>query len=388
MDAFYASIEIRDDPSLAGRPVAVGGAADKRGVIAAASYAARTFGVRSAMSTARAFALCPQLVLIAPHFDKYTRDSRRIMSVFQRFTPLVEPLSLDEAYLDVAGCERLFGSAESIGMRIKHEILRETGLVASIGVAPTKFLAKLASDMDKPDGFRVIRAEEVATLLAPLPIGRIHGVGERTAKRLERLGYRTIGDLAARSREQLERELGTLGGWIHELARGVDPRRVTPRRTEKSHGMERTFEQDVASRDELRRHLLEYCEEVAYELRHRGLRGRTITLKARFSDFETITRSKTLDFATHLGARLYSVARELLDRVPEQPLRLLGVQVSGLEDVRAPLQQTLFGEAESVAVPERDQRLERIAVGLDKLRDKYGAAAARPASTLAPVVER
>jgi DNA polymerase-4 len=388
MDAFYASIEIRDDPSLAGRPVAVGGAAEKRGVIAAASYAARTFGVRSAMSTARAFALCPELVLIAPHFDKYTRDSRRIMAIFQRFTPLVEPLSLDEAYLDVAGCERLFGTPEAIGMRIKHEILRETGLVASIGVAPTKFLAKLASDMDKPDGFRVIRAEEVDALLAPLPVGRIHGVGERTAKRLERLGYRTIGALAARSREQLERELGSLGGWIHELARGVDSRRVTPRRPEKSHGMERTFERDIGSRDELRRHLLEYCEEVAYELRHRGLRGRTITLKARFSDFETITRSKTLDFATHLGPRLYAVARELLDRVPEKPLRLLGVQVSALEDVRAPLQQTLFGEAEAVEVPERDQRLERIAAGLDKLRQKYGAAAVKPASTLQPTAER
>jgi DNA polymerase IV len=388
MDAFYASIEIRDDPSLAGRPVAVGGTAEKRGVIAAASYAARTFGVRSAMSTARAQALCPGLVLIPPHFDKYTRESRRIMQVFQRYTPLVEPLSLDEAYLDVAGCERLFGSADSIGMRIKHEILRETGLVASIGVAPTKFLAKLASDMDKPDGFRVIHAEEVPTLLAPLPVGRIHGIGERTAKRLERLGYRTIGDLAARSRDELERELGSLGGWVHELARGIDPRRVTPRRPEKSHGMERTFESDIASREELRRHLMEFCEEVAYDLRHRGLRGRTITLKARFANFETITRSRTLDFATHLGPRIYAVARELLERVPEQSLRLLGVQVSGLEDVRAPLQQTLFGDADALAVPERDQKLERVAAGLDKLRDKYGAAAVRPASTLEPAGER
>jgi DNA polymerase-4 len=382
MDAFYASVEIRDDPSLAGRAVCVGGAADKRGVIAAASYMARTFGVRSAMPTARALALCPDLVLLPPDFERYTRESRRIMAIFQRYTPLVEPLSLDEAYLDVAGCERLFGSADAIGMRIKHEILRETGLVASIGVAPTKFLAKLASDMDKPDGFRVILSADVAELLAPLPVGRIHGVGERTAKRLERLGLVTIGDIARRSRDELERQLGSLGGWIHELAHGVDARRVTPRRPEKSHGMERTFATDITSREELRLYLLQFCEEVAFELRHRGLRGRTITLKARFADFETITRSRTLDYATHLGPRLYAVARELLERVPEQPLRLLGVQVSGLEDVRAPLQQTLFGEPDAAAAPERDRKLERVAVGLDKLRDKYGSAQVVPASLL------
>ena len=193
MDAFYASIEIRDDPSLAGLPVCVGGPSNKRGVIAAASYAAREFGVHSAMSTARAERLCPDIVLLPADFDKYTRVSRQIMDVFRRYTPLVEPLSLDEAFLDVEGSERLFGDAIQVGHGIKDDILRETGLVASIGIAPSKFLAKLASDLDKPDGFRVILPDQVREVLDPLPVRKIFGVGERTAKRLEALGVKTVG---------------------------------------------------------------------------------------------------------------------------------------------------------------------------------------------------
>ena len=390
MDAFYASVEIRDDPSLAGKPVAVGGAANARGVISAASYAAREFGVRSAMPTAQALQLCPQLVLLPPSFDKYTAESRRIMHIFRSYTPLVEPLSLDEAFLDVTGCERLFGDAIAIGRAIKRDILRETGLVASIGIASSKFIAKLASDMDKPDGFRVIRPDEVQAVLAPLPVSSIFGVGPRTAKRLEALGVRTIGDLAARDRDEVMRRFGASGAWIHDLAHGVDTRRVTPRREEKSYSQERTFPKDIASRDELRVRLLEFCEELAIRLRDAGLRGRTVALKARYSDFKTVTRTQTLPFSTNVGVRFYSAARELLERIPPGPLRLLGLQVSHLEDVRAPQQGSLFGGAssepsaigESPARRAFGDRLERVAPGLDRLRRKYGRNTVVPASLL------
>jgi len=381
MDAFYASIEIRDDPSLAGLPVAVGGRADRRGVISAASYEARKYGVRSAMPTHQALELCPALVLVPPDFDRYTAASRVIMEIFQRYTPLVEPLSLDEAFLDVSGCERLHGDAVAIGQAIKRDILRETGLVASIGVAPSKFLAKLASDLDKPDGFRVIQPDEVRAVLDPLPVSKIFGVGPRTAKRLEALGVRTVADLASRDRRDVLAEFGASGAWIYDLAHGVDSRRVTPGRQEKSHGMERTFEEDVSDRDELKLYLREFSEEVAYVLRGRGLRGRTVTLKARYWNFKTVTRSKTLDFPTNLGTRLYAVARELLERVPPGPLRLLGVSVAGLDDVREPIQATLFDEVEPMleATP-GDGRRARTQAAVDKLRKRYGRGAVVPGS--------
>ncbi|HVS16990.1 MAG TPA: DNA polymerase IV, partial [Planctomycetota bacterium] len=251
MDAFYASVEVRDDPTLAGKPVAVGGPARGRGVIAAASYAARAFGVRSAMPTSQAVRLCPELVLLPPDFERYTAASRRIMEIFHSYTPLVEPLSLDEAFLDVSGCRHLHGDAIQIGRAIKRDILRTTGLVASVGVAPSKFLAKLASDMDKPDGFRVIGPDEVRSVLDPLPVSKIFGVGPRTAARLESLGVRTVGDLARRSREDVLKRFGSSGAWIHDLANGIDARRVVPRREEKSLSIERTFESDLSDREAL-----------------------------------------------------------------------------------------------------------------------------------------
>ena len=396
MDAFYASIEIRDNPSLAGLPVCVGGPSDERGVIAAASYRAREFGVHSAMPTAQARRLCPEMVLLPPDFDKYTAVSREIMSIFRAYTPLVEPLSLDEAFLDVAGCERLFGDAVEIGRAIKKDILRKTTLVASVGVAPSKFLAKLASDLDKPDGFRVIQADEVREILDPLPVSKIFGVGPRTALRLEAMGVRTVGDLARRERAEVVQEFGATGVWIHDLAHGIDTRRVTPRREEKSHGMERTFPSDITERDELRLMLLSFCEEVAFGLRDKGLRGRTVTLKVRYADFTTVTRTKTLDLPTNLGPRIYSTARELLDRVAIGPVRLIGVQMSGLQDVRAPVQEDLFPSDAAAPKDARwndprapdpranaaSARLERATAGIDKLRKKYGRQTVVPASLL------
>lgn len=384
MDAFYASVEVRDNPSLEGLPVCVGGPASSRGVIAAASYEARRFGVHSAMPTAQARRLCPDLVLLPPDFDRYTNVSRQVMAIFHRYTPVVEPLSLDEAFLDASGSERLFGDAVEIGRRIKADILRETGLVASVGVAPTKFLAKLASDLDKPDGFRVIQANEVRELLDPLPVSKIFGVGPRTAKRLEQLGVLTVGDLARLERRDVRVRFGATGLWIHDLAHGIDPRRVTPRREEKSHGMERTFSEDISDREELATLLLGFAEEVAFVLRDKGLRGRTVTLKARYPDFRTVTRTRTLDFPTNLGPRIYTTAKSLLDRIEPGPLRLLGVQVSKLEDVRVPIQGTLFNGAADGRSQwlESNRKLSQATESLDKLRRKFGRGAVLPASLL------
>ena len=391
MDAYYASVEVRDDPTLQGLPVCVGGPASGRGVIAAASYAAREFGIHSAMSTARAESLCPDLVLITPNFDKYTADSRVIMEIFRSYTPLVEPLSLDEAFLDVSGCERLFGDAVEIGRAIKRDILRSTGLIASVGVAGSKFVAKLASDLDKPDGFRVIRPREQREVLDPLPVSKIFGVGPRTAKRLEALGVTTIRDLSERPRDEVLRRFGATGAWIHDLARGIDARRVTPRREEKSLSHERTFAVDVEDREELRIKLLEFCEELAFRLRDQGLRGKTVAVKARYWNFRTVTRTKTLPFPTNLGPRIYAVARELLERVPPGPLRLLGVQLSNLNDVRTPLQGQLWGSEVAVPAPADGEpesagppssRMARVTVGMDRLRKKYGRAAVVPATLI------
>jgi DNA polymerase-4 len=387
MDAFYASVEVRDNPSLAGLPVCVGGPASSRGVIAAASYEARAFGVYSAMPTAVARRKCPNMVLLAPDFDRYTAASRQIMEIFRSFTPKVEPLSLDEAFLDVRGCERLHGTAVEIGHAIRARILKETGLVASVGIAPSKFLSKLASGLDKPDGFRVIEEDEVRTILDPLPVEKIFGVGERTAKRLHQLGVKTVGDLARLDRAEVVSRFGASGVWIHDLAHGIDPRRVNPNREEKSHGMERTFAEDIDDPEELRTLLLSFCEEVGFGLRGRGLRGRTVTLKARYSDFKTVTRTRTLDLPTNLGPRIFAVACELLDRVAAGPLRLLGVQVSQLEDVRVPLQGDLY-ESRMEPMASRNQwiqtnrRLEQATASIDKLRRKYGRAAVQPASLL------
>ena len=382
MDAFYASVEMRDDPTLRGKPVCVGGPARARGVIAAASYEARAFGVHSAMPTAQATRLCPDLVLLLADFDKYTRVSRQIMSIFQRYTPLVEPLSLDEAFLDVFGSERLFGDPEEIGRAIKDDILRETALVASIGIAPSKFLAKLASDLDKPDGFRVIAPDAVRDVLDPLPVSKIFGVGPRTAKRLESLGVMTVGDLASRPRAEVQREFGASGAWIHDLAHGIDARRVSPHRVEKSHGMERTFAEDIADREELRLILYEFCEDVSYELRHRGLRGRTVTLKARYWNFKTLTRSKTVDVPVNGGKRIYGIARDLMARIPDGPLRLIGIQVSNLSDVRVPVQTSLFAGGEAEAPELGEARTARTTEALDKLRRRFGRGMVVPASLL------
>ena len=382
MDAFYASIEQRDHPLLRGKPVVVGGPSLRRGVVAAASYEARKYGIRSAMPAAQASRLCPDLILIRADFDKYIAESRRIMAILRSFTPLVEPLSLDEAFLDVAGSERLFGSPLEIAWKIKERVRAETGLVASVGVAPTKFLAKLASDLKKPDGLFVIHEGEVGKVLGPLPVDKIFGVGKKTTPKLEKLGIRTIGELAAHPRADLVAQFGAFGEWMHDLARGIDPRPVVPERVEKSKGMERTFEEDTLDLESLRRKLLEFSEEVAFDLRASALRGRTVSIKVRFSDFRTVTRSRTLDFPTNLGPRIYTVARDLLERTElAKPVRLLGVSLSNLEDVRGPIQLELFGERPG---PPEEEKGRKLAAGVDRVRRRFGKKALQPAALLSP----
>ncbi len=381
MDAFYASIEQRDNPLLRGKPVIVGGPSARRGVVAAASYEARKFGVHSAMPTAQALRLCPEAILLPGNFEKYTSESRRFMNILREFTPLVEPLSLDEAFLDVKGCDALFGDAENIAAKIKTRIREELGLIASVGVAPNKFLAKLASDWKKPDGLFVIRAEEAVAKIGVLPVEKMFGVGKKTLPKVQKLGIQTIGDLARYPKEEIAKQFGAFGECMHDFANGIDPRPVIAERQEKSKGMERTFEKDVSDLEFLRARLLEYSEELGYELRSRGLRGRAVFLKLRFSDFETLTRSTTLDLPTNLGPRIYAVARELLERVElKKPVRLLGVALAQLEDVRGPVQLELFGDSSTDQA--REEKGARLASGVDRVRRKYGRDSLRSASLL------
>ena len=348
MDAFYASVEQRDDPSLRGRPVVVGGAGN-RGVVAAASYEARRFGVRSAMPMVRARRLCPDLV-VAPHrFEVYREVSRQVMAILQSYTPLVEPLSLDEAFLDVTGAVRLFGSPEQIGHRIRADVREQCHLPCSVGIGPTKSVAKLLSAKAKPDGLLRWPADEVLERLRPLPIAELWGAGPKTVERLTAYGFRTVGQLADADLRTLQRVVGDVSGThLHRLARGEDPRSVTPVSPTKSVSAEQTYDEDIDDPDVLRRQLLRLCEKVGRRLRKAGLSGRTITLKVRFGSFETVTRSSTLPAPTDRTHDLVTVAGGLLDglRLERARVRLLGVGVSNLGDGDAARQLALDAPVE------------------------------------------
>lgn len=370
MDAFYASVEVLDDPALRGRPVIVGGTPEGRGVVAAASYEARRYGVHSAMSAARARRLCPDGVFLRPRMARYVEVSERLFELLAEFTPLVEPLSIDEAFLDVTGCQRLFGPAAAIGRAVKRRVREELGLTASVGVAPNKFLAKLASDLEKPDGFVVIEAAAAAARLAALPVGRLWGVGEVTQKRLAELGIALVRDLLARDPDELAAVLGSHAHGLRELALGIDDRPVITDAEAKSIGAENTFAQDIAEADLLREELDALVERVGRRLRAAGQRARTVHLKARYPDFTTVTRAITLPAATDQTAELREAARGLLEERlgrRRRPLRLLGVSVSHLEPAGA-------GQAELFPDPRarRDERLDRL---LDRVQGKFGAEA-------------
>lgn len=372
MDAFYASVEIRERPELADLPVVVGGV--QRGVVAAASYAARRFGIHSAMPMATAMKRCPDLVVLPVRMALYAAESRKIMAIIERYTPVIEPLSLDEAFVDLRGSVKLFGPVPEVARRIKHEIRDELGLVASIGVAPVKFAAKIASDLGKPDGFLVVEPEDLRAFLDPLPVSRLWGVGKVGEKAMHALGLKTVADVAAQDASTMERHFGKHGLHLLALARGIDPRGVEPERETKSVSNETTFAADIADRDALRAIVLQLTEQVAWRLRNHGLEGRTVQIKARYADFATVTRAQTLSAPTAATDVIWDAAAALLDKLPRpgQPLRLLGVGVSGF-DAEPDTQVDLF--AENVA----PKRVDEVA---DRIKEKFGVAAVKRGTTI------
>ena len=334
MDAFYASVEQRDKPELRGLPVAVGGSPEQRGVVAAASYEARTFGVRSAMPMARAVRLCPSLVVVRPDFQRYRATSQTVFAIFRRVTPLVEPLSLDEAYLDVT--ENVWGETlgQAVARRIKEEIKATTGLTASAGVAPNKFLAKIASGWKKPDGLTVIAPERVEQFLHKLPVDALWGVGPVTAKRLRDRGIERLVDVRAASATVLHDAVGSHADWLRQLAEGIDHRPVQPNQSAKSSGTENTFAEDLTNIEEIRREIDDMARDGAAWLERKTLFCRTVTIKVRYSDFTTITRSHSSDSPTRDADDIAARAIALLERTEagERPVRLLGVSVHNLVD--------------------------------------------------------
>ena len=344
MDAFYASVEQRDHPELRGKPVIVGGPS-RRGVVCAASYEARPFGVRSAMPMGEALRRCPEAIVVPVHMARYQEVSAAVFEVFRRFTPLVEGLSLDEAFLDVRASRSLFGDGETIARAIKTAIKSELGLVASAGVAPCKFVAKIASDLHKPDALTVVREDEVVAFLAPLPIERMWGVGPKTAPRLREHGMQTLGDLAAAKAHVLESFLGTWGGHVRELARGNDPRQVDPEREARSVGAETTHEDDIRDREDLTRALLEHASRVAQRLHHESLHARGIVVKLKYSDFSLRSRRVLLPEPVADTESIHRAAKDLLAAFPPSRLgvRLTGVAVTHLGE--GPPPPTLFPDA-------------------------------------------
>ncbi|MGA7304776.1 MAG: DNA polymerase IV [Rhodothermales bacterium] len=339
MDAFYASVEQRDDPSLRGAPIAVGGSSD-RGVVMTASYEARRFGVHSAMPSARARRLCPGLIFVKPRFEAYKEASGKIRDIFSRYARLVEPLSLDEAFLDVT--EPVSGplSATLIARSIKRDILTETGLTASAGVSINKFLAKVASDFEKPDGLTVVRPGDVEAFIAKLPVERFFGVGPATARRLKKIGIHNGSDLRTWEEHALVEQFGKAGHWFYRVARGIDNRAVATHRTRKSVGAERTFFENLTQAGDILARLRAIADDVGRRMAKMNMTGRTVTVKIRDAEFNTLTRSHTARKPLDSPGELFSVASRLLaDNPPEKPVRLLGISVSSLSFLDAPGRQ-------------------------------------------------
>ncbi len=372
MDAFYASASLLSRPELRGTPVIIGGGT--RGVVLSATYEARRFGVAAAMPMSRARRLCPQATVVAPDHALYARISQAVMATFAQVTPLVEPLSLDEAFLDVAGAVRRLGSPARIAQGLRDTIADEQGVTCSVGVAPSKFVAKLASGLAKPDGLIVVPIDEVVGFVQQLPVGALWGVGERTEEELHRLGLRTVADIAHTPVATLRRALGESGAALHELAWGRDPRAVTPARRERSVGSDETFAYDIDEPAEIHRRLLRLADRTAARARAAGVMGRTVSIKVRFSDFTTITRARTLRDPTDVSRDVYETARALFDGLGLQRarIRLVGVRLEGLVQASEAPVQGLLDE------PEHGWRDADLAV--DRASARFGAGAVRPAS--------
>jgi DNA polymerase-4 len=362
MDAFFASIEQLDHPEWRGKPLLVGGAG-RRGVVAAASYEARVFGCRSAQPMSVARRLCPHAIIAKGNFARYREVNHQIMAIFERYTPQIQPLSIDEAFLDVTLSIPLFGPAEEIAKKIRADIRRETGVTGSVGVAPNKFLAKLASDMDKPDGLTVLDETNIPRILPGLGIEKMWGVGPKTAERLRDIGVKTFGDLLTRPVEILKLRVGDdLEHW-QKLARGEDERPVTADRDAKTIGHENTFGEDLQDPEDVRAVIMEECEAVAARLRRHGLTARSVTVKIRFGDFQTITRRCTLDRPTDVTLDLWHAARDLFNAWPFHPVRLIGVTAGHLSSEAE--QMDLFPDANQ----QKQKKLDGV---VDQINAKFG----------------
>ncbi|WP_148664049.1 DNA polymerase IV [Aurantimicrobium minutum] len=375
MDAFFASVEVLDRPEVAGKPAVV--AHDSpRSVVTSATYEARALGIRSAMPLVTAKRLCPDVIVLEPHFEKYRAYSKKVMSIFYDFTPVVEQLSIDEAFLDVSGAQKIFGTPEQIAQQIKDRVRDETGLPCSVGVASTKFVAKLASTKSKPNGLLVIPEEETLAFLHPLPIEAIWGVGKKTAEVLHKRGLHTVADIAQSPPASLISALGQAAGThLYELSWARDPRPVSTQRAEKSIGKEHTFNEDVTDAVKLKATLLFQADHVGAQLRKAQLEARTIGLKVTFSDFESLTRSRTLPEATSVGREIHKVVCELLDELKTggRAIRLIGVRAASLVDAGTQ-QLSLWGD-EADAWKEAE-------IVMDQVGEKFGPDSVRPASFL------
>jgi DNA polymerase-4 len=362
LDAFYASVEVLDDPSLRGKPVIVGGRRGERGVVSAASYEARRYGVQSAMPLRTAARLCPEGVFVPGHPERYRQLSEQVMAIFASYTPLVEPISLDEAFLDVSGSAAAFGDGAAIGRAIKRRVLEETGLVVSVGVATNKLVAKVASDLRKPDALVVVPPGEEAAFLAPLPIRRLWGVGPRAQRSLAEYGVETIGQLAALPSGTLHRRFGRHGDDLSARARGIDRAPVAPFGTPKSVGHEHTFGRDTADLATIESTLLDLAESVGTRLRHHRLAAGAVQLKLRYEGFETLTRQAPLPRQTRETELLFAVARDLLRRtvVAGRGVRLVGITAISLSEAQ---QLTLF---------DADERADRLTRSIDAVRERFG----------------
>ncbi|MGE5559163.1 MAG: DNA polymerase IV [Bacillota bacterium] len=376
MDAFYAAVEQRDNPSLAGKPVIVGGSAEGRGVVSTASYEARKYGIHSAMPMREALRLCPHGIFLPVRMQRYLEVSGEIMKILSSYSPVIEPLSLDEAFLDVTGCRLLFGAPVEIAREIVGRIRREQRLSASVGIAPNKFLAKLASDLEKPCGFVEINAENMFTVLDKQPVSRIWGVGPQIGERITKNGFRTIGDLRKAGKNYLRRTLGEIGEHIFALVNGLDDRPVGIEGLPKSISNEVTFPKDLEDRDMLARVLLTLSEKVARRLRQAFMKGRTVVIKLRDSEFQTITRHQTLVEPTDFEEIIFHTAFAMAEKARwgGRKVRLVGVGATNLV-LRGEEQKKLFTDAGK-------EKMERLHAAVDKIRDKYGEGSVRKASAL------
>lgn len=377
MDAFFVSVELRSRPELRGRPVIVGFPAD-RSVVLSASYEARAFGVKSAMPMAVAHRLCPQAIIIEPRHKLYYEVSGQLMGVFESITELVEPLSVDEAFLDVGGAIRRLGSPRNIGELIRRRVASELGITASVGIAATKFVAKIASTRCKPDGMLLITPEQTVPYLHSLPVSALWGVGARTAEVLARMGIRTVADVAATPAGSLKKVLGATGEHVHRLSWGIDPRTVTPVRVEKSIGAEETFATDTADNAQLHRELLRLSHRTAERLRASGMVARTVALKVRYADFSTVTRSKRIHTPVDSAQLIYAVALQLLDSLGGRPMtvRLVGIRAEQLEAAAQTSLQLSFDR--------RDDNWRSAEQALDRVAEKFGNKSVLPARLLDP----